>query len=131
MKKSIILLLIITAIGCSKNTGMLKIVSTWSGTYSSTIKNLPQDFDSGTLNITVYANNSATGTLQSINGYAPVILKGAVNSSGDISISKYGEGDFGMTVFLESLNGKLYVDSAGGILSFPWASTSQWQATKN
>jgi hypothetical protein len=133
LKKSIAILILLTALGCSKNTARSKFAGTWNGTYSSTIKNTnPPDFDSGTVQIVVDNNNNVTGTLQSLQGWAPTIMKGKVDpSSGTISISKSGEGDYGMIIFLEGLGGTLSADSGSGSLAFPWATSSNWQATKN
>ena len=133
MKKSIAFLFLLTVIGCSKNTGTSKFVGTWRGNYSSTmIITNPSVFDTGTLQITIDADHSAIGTLQSLHGGAPTIMKGTVDiSSGVISMSKYAEGNYGIIVFLEGLNGNLSVDSGSGTLTFPWAAISSWQATRN
>jgi hypothetical protein len=133
LKKSIFILLLVTTLGCTKNTARSKFEGTWNGTYSSTIKNItPPDSDTGTLQIVVAANDSATGTLQSLHGGGPIIMKGKVDpTSGAISLSEYGQGDYGLIVFLEGLGGTLSAESGNGSLAFPWATTSYWQATKN
>ena len=132
VKKSFTILFLITALGCSKNTARSKFEGTWSGTYSSSIKNItPPDSDTGTVQIVVDANNNATGTLQSLHG-STSIMKGKVDpSSGTTSISKSAGGNYGMITFLEGLGGTLSADSGSGNLAFPWATTSYWQATKN
>lgn len=133
MKKSIVTLFLVTAIGCSKNSGTSKFAGSWSGSYRSTMKLIsPPVPDSGTVYITVDANNSATGTLQSLYGGSLTIMTGTVDpSSGAISLYKYGEGNYGIMTFLEALNGNLSGNSGSGTLAFPWATTSEWQATKN
>lgn len=112
---------------------MSKYAGTWSGSYSSTIiATNPNTFDTGTLQIVVDANNGVTGTLQSLHGGAPAVMKGGVDpSSGTISLSEYGKGDYGIDVFLAGLNGNLTVESGNGMLVFPWATRSKWQAAKN
>jgi len=104
LKKSIAILFLLTTLGCSKNTARSRFAGTWIGTYSSSIKNItPPDSDSGSVQIVVDNSNNATGTLQSIHGWT-TIMKGKVDpSSGTISISKSGEGDYGMITFLEGL----------------------------
>jgi hypothetical protein len=133
LKKSIAILFFITAIACSKNTGTSKFAGTWSGTYSSAMTLInPPVFDTGTVQIAVGANNSATGTLQSLHGGTQIIMKGTVDpSSGSISLFEYGVGNYGANIFLEGLNGNLSADQGGGNLTFPWATTSRWWATKN
>jgi hypothetical protein len=133
VKKSFVILLFITAISCSKNTGSSKFEGAWSGSYSSTrIISNPPFFDTGTLHLAVDANNSVTATLQSFLIGDTIIIKGTVDpSSGAMSLYKYGEGNYGIMIFLEALNGNLSVDSGSGTLAFPWASTSEWRAAKN
>jgi hypothetical protein len=132
MTKWIVGLFLITAAGCAKSNGASKYAGHWSGTYSSTILSTnPANFDTGTVFIAVDANSNAICTLQSLNGGTSV-LKGSVDpGTGVISTSKYGEGDYGSTVFLEGLGGDLSADSGSGTLGFPWASRSNWQAAKN
>jgi hypothetical protein len=132
MTKWIVGLLLIFAAGCAKSNGESKYAGHWSGTYSSTILNTnPADFDTGTVFITVDAKNNAICTLQSLTGGTSV-LKGSVDpGTGVISTSKYGEGDYGITVFLEGLGGNLSTNSGSGTLGFPWATRSSWQAAKN
>ena len=92
----------------------------------------PPDVDTGTLHITVNALNRATATLQSLHGGVPTTMTGKVDpSSGAISISEYGEENYGVIIFLEGLNGNLSLGSGNGTLSFPWATTSEWKATKD
>jgi hypothetical protein len=94
MKISVIILLLITAISCSRKTASSKFAGTWSGTYSSRlIEANPPLFDTGTLKIVVDANNSATGTLQSLHGGSTTSMHGTVDpSSGAISIGTGDEG---------------------------------------
>jgi hypothetical protein len=131
MKTSVVILFLITAISCSKKTATSKFAGAWSGTYSSRlVMPNPPVFDTGTLTIAVDANNSATGSLQSLHGGTPTIMKGTVDpSSGVISI---GTGEVGgnPNVFF-GLSGTLSTDSGTGILGYPWATTSGWWATKN
>ena len=133
MKQSMVALLLLTAIGCSKHGGGSKFAGTWSGSYNSTIiATNPPAFDTGTLHIAIDASNNATGTLQSLRGGASTIMKGTLNpSSGALSIAHYGEGDDGIMVFLLGCNGILSVDAGSGTLTFPWATTSVWRVTKN
>jgi hypothetical protein len=133
MTKPVVILIFICAIGCSKDTGASKFAGTWSGSYSSTrIITNPPDFDTGTLRLVVDANNSATGTLQSIKLGDTTIMTGTVDpSSGTISLFKYGEGNYGIAIFLIGLNGYLSDGSGSGTLAFPWASTSNWRVIKN
>lgn len=131
MKISVVILLLITAISCSKKTATSKFAGTWSGTYSSRLVEVnPPLFDTGTLKIVVDASNSATGTLQSLRGGSPTSMHGTVDpSSGAISI---GTGDEGgnVNVFF-GLSGTLSADTGTGVLGYPWATTSGWWATRN
>lgn len=133
MKKLIPILFLISAVGCSKSADRSKFAGSWSGSYSTTIiATHPPTFDTGTVHITVGADNSATGTMQSLHGGVPSMMKGAVDpSTGIISLSQYGDGDYGISVFLVGLNGNLSIDTGSGTLAFPWATTSKWRATKN
>ena len=138
MKALIVIPLLIVAASCSKfkstshPTAGSAFAGVWTGTYSSTMSAIPGSFDTGTVRITVDAGNNATGTLQSLIGGGPVIMKGAVDpSTGVISIAYDGEGTYGGTVFLEGLSGYLIADSGSGKIAFPWASISGWSATKN
>jgi hypothetical protein len=127
MKVSVSILLLITAISCSKHTATSKFAGTWSGTYSSRLveANAPI-FDTGTLKIVVDANNSATGTLHSLKGGSTTIMHGTVDpSSGAISI---GTGNV-MVVF--GLGGTLSTNTGSGALGYPWATTSGWWVSKN
>jgi hypothetical protein len=131
MKISIVILFLITAISCSKNTATSQFSGTWSGTYSSRLvgTNSPI-FDTGTLKIAVDANSSATGTLQSLQGGSPTIMHGTVNpSSGAISIGTGNPGGNVMVFF--GLGGTLSTNSGTGTLGYPWATTSGWWVTKN
>jgi hypothetical protein len=131
MKKSVVILFLITAISCSKKTASSKFAGAWSGTYSSRLVEVnPPIFDTGTLKITVDANNSATGTLQSLHGGSPTIMHGTVDpSSGAISM---GTGNIeGNPLVFFGLGGTLSTDSGSGTLGYPWATTSGWWATKN
>jgi len=131
MKISVVILFLITAISCSKKTANSIFAGTWSGTYSSRlVETNPPIFDTGTLKIVVDANNSATGTLQSLQGGSPTTMHGTVDpSSGAISIST---GDVGgnVNVFF-GLGGTLSTDSGSGTLGYPWATTSGWWVSKN
>ena len=112
--------------------GTAKFAGTWSGSYTSTIiATTPAAFDTGTLHITVDAGNSATAILQSLHGGVPTTMKGKVDPSGTVSLSKYGEGGNGIIVFLGGLDGNLSADSGNGTLTFPWATTSTWRVRKN
>jgi hypothetical protein len=130
MKMSVSILLLITAMGCSKHTATSKFAGVWSGTYSSRlVEPNPPIFDTGTLKITVDGNNSATGTLQSLQGGSPTIMHGTVDpSSGAISISTGDEGG-NVNVFF-GLGGTLSSDSGSGTLGYPWATTSGWWVSK-
>jgi hypothetical protein len=131
MKISVVILLLITAISCSKKTATSQFAGTWSGTYSSRLVEInPPIFDTGTLKIVVDANNGATGTLQSLHGGSPIIMHGTVDpSSGAISIG-IGNPGGNVMVFFE-LSGTLSTDSGAGTLGYPWATTSGWWASKN
>ena len=131
MKMSVAILFLITATGCSRSTNTSKFAGNWSGTYSSRLVEInPPIFDTGSLTIAVDANNSATGTLQSLHGGAPTIMKGTVDpSSGAISIGTGNVGGNQFAVF--GLGGTLSADSGTGTLGYPWAITSGWWATKN
>lgn len=128
---SVAILCLITVISCSKHTATSKFAGAWSGTYSSRLVEInPPIFDTGTLKITVDANNNAAGTLQSLQGGSPTSMHGTVDpSSGAISI---GTGNVGgnPNVFF-GLSGTLSLDTGSGILGYPWATTSGWWATKN
>jgi hypothetical protein len=131
MKIPVFILLLIVAISCSKKTATSQFAGTWGGTYSSRlVEPNPPLFDTGTLKIVVDANNSATGTLLSLQGGAPTVMKGTVDpSSGAISI---GTGEVGGNplVFF-GLGGTLSLDSGSGTLGYPWATTSEWSVSKN
>jgi hypothetical protein len=133
MKMSVSILFLITAVGCSKHTATSIFAGTWSGTYSSRLVEAnPPIFDTGTLTIVVNANNSATGTLQSLHGGSPTSMHGTVDpSSGAISIGTGNEGG-NVNVFF-GLGGTLSTSSGTGTgtLGYPWATTSGWWATKN
>ena len=126
-----VIAIFVIAVGCSKKINTSKFAGVWSGSYSSEIINISTSFDTGMLHITIDANNNnAIGTLQSLRGGATT-MKGVIDpSSGTISMVKFGENN-GITIFLEGLNGNLLVDAGSGALTFPWATASRWQATKN
>jgi hypothetical protein len=131
MKIPVVILFLISAISCSKKTATSKFAGTWSGTYSSRLVEAnPPLFDTGTLKIVVDANNSATGTLQSLQGGSPIIMHGPVDpSSGAISIST---GDTGGSIYaVFGLGGTLSTESGSGSLGYPWATTSGWWVSKN
>ena len=134
MIRSIVILFLVTviaAIGCSKKTDVSKFAGAWNGSYNSAIITLTGS-DTGTVHIVVDANNNATGTLQSLRGGTPSVMKGKVDpSSGAISITAYGEENYGVTIFLEALTGTLSGNAGSGTLAFPWATTSEWRATRN
>lgn len=131
MKMSVSILFLIAAIGCTKHTATSKFAGAWSGSYSSRLVGInPPIFDTGSLHITVDGNNSATGTLQSLQGGTPTIMKGTVDpSSGAISIGTGNVGGDPLVFF--GLSGTLSLDSGSGTLGYPWATTSGWWATKN
>jgi hypothetical protein len=132
MKMSVSILLLITAISCSKHTATSKFAGTWSGTYSSRLVEInPPIFDTGTLKIVVDANNSTTGTLQSLQGGSPTTMHGTVDpSSGEISIGIGNPGGNVMVFF--GLGGTLSTSSGtgSGTLGYPWATTSGWWVSK-
>jgi hypothetical protein len=131
MKIPVVILFLIFAISCSKKTATSQFAGTWSGTYSSRLVEVnPPIFDSGTLKIVVDANNSATGTLQSLHGGSPTIMHGTVDpSSGAISIGIGNPGGNVMVFF--GLGGTLSTDTGSGTLGYPWATTSGWWVSKN
>jgi hypothetical protein len=131
MKIPVVILLLISALSCSKKTATSQFAGTWSGTYSSRLVEInPPIFDTGTLKIIVAANNGATGTLQSLHGGSPTIMHGTVDpSSGAISIGTGNPGGNVMAFF--GLGGTLSTDTGSGTLGYPWATTSGWWVSKN
>jgi hypothetical protein len=131
MKVLISILLLLTALGCTKHTSTSKFAGAWSGTYSSRlVMSNPPMFDTGTLKITVDANNSATGTMQSLKGGSPTIMHGTVDpTSGAISMGTGNPGGNAMVFF--GLGGTLSTDSGSGTLGYPWATISGWWVSKN
>ena len=129
MKILVVLLFLISAVSCSKKTATSQFAGTWSGTYSSRLVEInPPIFDTGTLKIVVDANNTATGTLQSLHGGSPTIMHGTVDpSSGAISIGTEG----GNVMAFFGLGGTLSTNSGTGTLGYPWATTSGWWVSKN
>ena len=125
--------LFLMAIGCSKNTGNSIYMGTWSGSYRSTVTaTYPPTSDTGTLQISVDANNSATCILQSLpSGMLTKMMGAVVPSSGAVSLSINGMGNGLHAVNLVGLHGNLSLDSGSGTLAYPWATTSKWQVTKN
>jgi hypothetical protein len=131
MKILVVLLFLISVLSCSKKTATSQFAGTWSGTYSSRlVEPNPPIFDTGTLKIIVDANNTATGTLQSLHGGSPTIMQGTVNpTSGAISIGTGNPGGNVMVFF--GLGGTLSTNSGTGTLGYPWATTSGWWVSKN
>jgi len=131
LKIPVVIVFLITVLSCSKKTATSQFSGTWTGTYSSRLvePNSPL-FDSGSLKIVVAASNSATGTLQSLQGGSPTIMHGTVDpSSGAISIGTGNPGGNLMVFF--GLGGTLSTNSGTGTLGYPWATTSGWWVSKN
>ena len=107
MKALIVILLLTVVVGCSKfkstshPTAGSAFAGVWTGTYSSAMLAIPGGFDTGTVRITVDAGNNATGTLQSLIGGGPVIMKGAAGSSprGSYLWLMMGKEPIGGTIF--------------------------------
>ncbi len=132
MRKQIVILFLLTAIGCSKNTSTSKYFGSWNGSYSDSLFNVPHSFDSGTLNIVVNADNSVTATLKSIFNQAggSVIFYDIVDaSSGNMSPVKSGSMMHPVPLLLGHLSADLKTGS--GRLSFAYATVSKWQVAKN